>query len=88
MPARKRQPTKRKAEAPAKEVDDKKKEKRGKVTEPANLVSSMYSGISTLFSPLYLIPHRQLSSEYPDALLEHFFKIALYKDLPTPSEAS
>ena len=39
MPARKRQPTKRKAEAPAKEVEEKKKEKRGKFTEPAKLVS-------------------------------------------------
>jgi len=30
MPARKRQPSKRKAEAPANEVDDKKKEKKEK----------------------------------------------------------
>lgn len=34
MPARKRQPSKRKAEAPVKEVIDKKKEKRGE-NEPA-----------------------------------------------------
>ena len=72
MPARKRQPSKRKAEAPAKETDDKKKEKRGKLTEPANRYGNFLSlsgKLNTLKTSVFNSSCLH-SSEYPDAVLE------------------